>query len=64
MASEAQRRANNKFHEKFDMVRFRIPKGEKELLQEHAKKQGESLNSFLIRAAKEAMARDVESGKI
>ena len=29
MASEAQRRANDKWREKFDEIRFRVPKGQK-----------------------------------
>lgn len=59
-ASEAQRKANDKWRDKFDEVRFRVPKGQKEQLQEHAAKQGESLNAFLNRAVCEAVKRDRE----
>lgn len=57
-ASEAQRRANDKWRDKFDEVRFRVPKGQKELLQAHAAEQGESVNAFINRAVGEAIKRD------
>lgn len=44
--------------EKVDRVVFRVPKGKKELLQQHAAAQGESLSAFLNRAVDEAMERD------
>lgn len=60
--SDAQSRATKKYHQKFDDVKLRVPKGERELLQAHAESQGESLNAFLRRAAKETIARDREEG--
>ena len=51
-----------KYHQKFDDIKLRVPKGERELLQAHAESQGESLNAFLRRAAKETIARDREEG--
>lgn len=60
-ASEAQRKANDKWRDKFDEVRFRVPKGKKKLLQEHAAKHGESVNAFLNRAVGETMAHDNEN---
>lgn len=56
--SEAQVRATKKYHQKFDDIKMRVPKGERQLLQEHADSQGESLTKFLYRAAKETMERD------
>ena len=57
--SEARKKANDKWREKFEEVRFRVPKGEKILIQEHAEKNGDSsLNAFLVRAVKETMERD------
>ena len=50
MASEAQRRANDKWREKFDEIRFRVPKGQKAWIQNHAIAQGESVNAFVNRA--------------
>ena len=56
--SDARKRANDKWRDKFDEVRFRVPKGEKTVIQEHAKTQSESTNAFIYRAVKETMARD------
>ena len=47
--------------EKVDRVVFRVPKGKKELLQQHAAAQGESLSAFLNRAVDEAMERDTKT---
>lgn len=60
--SEKQLRSAKKYHEKFDDIKLRVPKGQREVLQNHAQSQGESLNSFLTRAASETMARDNEKG--
>lgn len=59
--SEARKRANDKWRGKFDEVRFRVPKGMKEIIQEHAAKRGESLNSFLNRAVHKAMQEEQEN---
>lgn len=57
--SEAQKRATAKWQkEKVEEVKFRVPKGERKRLQEHAASQNESLNAFLYRAAQEAIERD------
>ena len=34
----------------YDDIKVRVPKGQRETIQTHAKKQGESTNSFIIRA--------------
>lgn len=61
-STEAQRRAIAKWQkEKVEDIRFRVPKGEKESIQEHAKTQGESTNAFIYRAVKETMQRDAET---
>lgn len=60
-ASEAQKRASDKWlKEKVEGITFRVPKGQKVIIQEHAAKQGESVNSFLNRAVAEAIERDKE----
>ena len=46
--------------EKVDRVLFRVPKGKKELLQQHAAARGESLSAFINRAINETMERDKE----
>lgn len=57
--SEAMDRAIKKYEQdKVDRVIFRVPKGTKEQIQDHAEKQGESLSAFLNRAVRETMERD------
>ena len=54
--SEARRRANDKWREKFELIQFRVPKGKKQVLQEHAAQRGESLNGFLNRVVDQALS--------
>ena len=56
--SEAQRRATNKYLEKFDEMRVRVPMGQKDVVKAHAEAQGESLNAFINRAITQTMERD------
>ena len=57
--SEARRRANDKWlKERVEEVKFRVPKGKKEIIQQHVAQTGESVNAFLNRAVDEAMERD------
>jgi len=59
MASEALKRAIKKYdQEKVDRIPMRVPKGQKEIIQAHAAKRGESINAFLNRAVNETMDRD------
>ena len=59
--SEARKKANDKWREKFEEVRFRVPKGQKDLIQAHAEQHGDaSVNAFLVRAVTETMKRDNE----
>lgn len=44
--------------EKLDRVNLTMPKGEKEAVKAHAEARGESVNSFINRAIKEAMERE------
>ena len=61
---EARLRANRKYQEeKLDEIKFRVPKGNKERIQEHAKAQGESTNAFIYRAVNEAIERDNKKEK-
>lgn len=57
--SDARKKANDKWRDKFDEVRFRVPKGQKEIIQAHALAMGESFNAFLRRATSETMERDL-----
>ena len=56
--TEAQARAVKKYHDKFDDIKVRVPKGGRQTWQDHAAGQGESLNGFVIRAVTETMERD------
>lgn len=58
--TEAQLKASKKYHETLDSLVLRVPKGEKEIIQAHAKEHGESVNAFLNRAVNETIARDNE----
>ena len=57
--NESQRKASKKYIAgKIDEIKFRVPKGEREMLKKHAAKMGESVNGFIYRAVKETMERD------
>ena len=58
MASDAQLKANKKYHDKFDDLRIRVPAGEKAIIDRHAQSMGESTNAFVRRAIAEAMERE------
>lgn len=62
--TKAQQKAVNKYvKEKYDRINVNMPKGKKEIVQEHASDHGESLNAFINRAIDEAMQRDKEESK-
>ena len=44
--------------EKLDEIKFRVPKGQKDIYRQHAERQGEKLTPFIIRAISETMERD------
>ena len=58
--TKAQAVANKKYHDKFDDIKVRVPKGERQVWQDHAASQDESLNGFIVRAVSETMARDLK----
>ena len=45
---------------KYEDLRVRVPKGKKEVIQEHAQSQGKSLNGFINEAIDEKIHRDKE----
>lgn len=58
-STEAQKRASAKWHrEKVDDLRIRVPKGQREIIREHAASQGETINAFVFRAISETIERD------
>ena len=57
--SKAQQKAVNKYvKNNYDRINVTFPKGQKEILKEHAKKQNESVNAFIVRSVSETMNRD------
>lgn len=57
--SKAQQKAVNKYvKNNYDRINVTFPKGQKEILKQHAARQNESVNSFIIRSVKETMERD------
>lgn len=57
--TEARKRANQKWQtEKVDDLRIRVPKGQREVIREHATSQGETINAFVFRAITEAIEHD------
>lgn len=55
--SKSQLRASKKYHSKFERIYIRVSLEEKEAIEAHAEKIGESVNSFVRRAVAEAMER-------
>ena len=57
--SKAQQKATAKYMKAtLDDIKVRVPKGRREEIKAHAEQQGESLNSFIIRAIDETIERD------
>lgn len=56
--TEAQLKASKKYHAKFDRLYIRISPEHKQEIEEHAKKMGESVNTFVQRAIAEAITQD------
>lgn len=42
----------------YDRINLTVRKGQKQVIQEHAEKKGESVNGFINRAIEETMASD------
>lgn len=61
--SKANQRAVNKYvKNNYDRINVTLPKGQRELIQSHAEKQGESVNAFIRRAINETMECDIKGG--
>lgn len=59
MGGKTSTTAKNRYNAKaYDQIPLRVPKGQKEIIQEHAKTQGESTNAFITRAIRETMKKD------
>lgn len=57
LISDARRRANDKWRDKFDEMRFRVSKGKKKVITAYAAAHGESINAFINRLIDEEMAK-------
>lgn len=56
--SEAQLRANKKYHDKFHRLQIRITEDEKQRIDKHTATTGESVNAFVQRAIRETIEQD------
>lgn len=56
--TEAQKRAQRNYMEKFVVARVRMEKAAHEAAQAHAEARGESLSGFINRAIEETMERE------
>lgn len=59
--SEARKRANKKWNDKnlkerYDRIQLVVPIGEKEIIQNYAKENGETLNGFVYRLIKNELS--------
>ena len=60
--SDAKIAANNRYVKKaYDRIGLMVKAGEKQVLVDHAKSRGESLNGFINRAIKNQMSADNEA---
>lgn len=60
--TEAQKKAQQKYMEKFAVARVRMERGKYDIVQAHAEAQGESVNGFINRAVETQMERDNMKG--
>ena len=59
MARKLKIKENDKYvKNNYDRINVTFPKGQKEIIREHAKKQNESVNAFITRSVSETMERD------
>lgn len=56
---KASTKAQNKYIAKtYDRINYIVPKGQKEIIRQHAESMGESVNAFISRAIALAMEHD------
>ena len=58
--TEARRRANKKYNDRFVEIKVRVTPEKRSIIQEHAASMSESATAFINRAIDEAMERDKE----
>lgn len=57
--SEARRRANKKYNDRFVEIKVRVTPEKRSIIKEHAEAMRESATAFINRAIDEAMKRDL-----
>ena len=58
---KANMRAVAKYNKaNYDEIKVRVPKGERETIQAHAERLGDSTDSFIQRAIRETIERDMQ----
>lgn len=57
--SESQKKATEKYLEKFDTIRTRVPKGDSEKYKDFAKQHGVSLNALVVSLLEKAVSGEV-----
>lgn len=58
METPAQKRANEKYKETQEIIKFNVPKGKKQKIKEFAESKGISVTKFIIGLIDEAMEKD------
>ena len=62
--SEAKK-YNNEYNKKaYDRINFTVPKGQREAIQEAARLQKESTNTYIYNAIVQRMKRDIDLGEL
>lgn len=61
--TEAQKKAQQKYMEKFAVARVRMDREKYDRIQAHAESRGESVNCFINRAIDNQMERDKKAGE-
>lgn len=64
VVSESQKRASKKYLSQFAELKIRVLPEQRDEIQAHAKKMGESTAAFIKRAIDETMARDEKDYKL
>lgn len=53
--TDARKKANNKYLNKFDNIAVYVPKGKKQVIKDAADKEGLSVNKFIIKVLEEKL---------
>lgn len=60
ISKKQQGHVNKYIAKAYDRINLTVPKGQKEVIQAHAERQGESTNAFINRAINEAIERETK----